>query len=195
MPTFGNTGEPDLNRVYIRDKVIACKFQMESTGGTGDSISAYILDDGGLSGGGKIKCALYDSSLDLVDNSMTEEEDLDQSESLKWYTMNFNPSSKPTLVADAWYYIAVWSDDTPSVVQLSYDTGNGSGIISDNQTYSAGDYTGFPDPHANDDTVDSDANASIYCTYTESSEDETIHISTIGNGKMSTYGLGKLYIK
>jgi len=189
MATFGSNNTDDDARADCKDIVVACKFQMGATNGTGDSISVYVIDDGGIGAGGKIKCALYDASLNIVTNGITEEDDMDSGESLKWYTMNFNPAAKPSLTASAWYYIAVWCEDAPSIASLSYDNSNGSGIISDNQTYSAGDYVNFPDPHANDSTVDADAQGSIYCTYTEDASPPVSNpLGLMGSGKLVFYG-------
>jgi len=56
------------------------------------------------------------------------------------------------------------------------------------------DYPNWPDPHTFSVAVDA-GHIQLYCTYTESAGGGTTHISTVGDGKMSTYGLGKFYIK
>lgn len=129
---------------------------MGSTSGYGSSITAYLYSNGGTK---NAKCALYDSSKNLVANSMTEQ----KSYSTGWNTFNFG-TTKPFLTANAWYHIVVWSNDGSGQGHLYYATSGGSGVFSDTETYVSGSYTGFPSPFEGS-TIDANGLASIYCTY------------------------------
>jgi hypothetical protein len=156
-PTFGNNATSTL-KTAIEDYIKGGYFQMGSFSGIGDNITAYLT----LAGEPKnAKCALYDSALNLVANSMTQQ----LSFSDGWNTFNFN-TTKPVLQANAWYYIVIWSSASGGQGYLNYAESGGYGIFSDSETYSPGDYSGFPTPFENT-TVDGDGLASIYCSYTE----------------------------
>jgi len=156
-PTFGNTATSTSTTV-IRNYIKGGYFQMGSNTGYGTSITAYLYNTGGSK---NAKCALYNSSKILVADSMTEEKTI----STGWNTFNFN-TTKPVLTANAWYYIVIWCYDGSGQGDLYYATSGGSGVFSDNETYVAGSYSGFPSPFEGS-TVDADGLASIYCTYYE----------------------------
>ncbi len=156
-PMFGNNAT-STSTTTIEDYIKGGYFQMGPFSGIGDNITAYLYNSAAPK---NAKCALYDSSLNLVANSMTQE----LSYSSGWNTFNFN-TTKPILQANAWYYIVVWSSLSGGLGQLYYSESGGNGVFSDSETYSFGDYSGFPTPFENT-TVDGDGLASIYCSYTE----------------------------
>jgi len=155
-PTFGNTAT-STTTTSIENYIKGGYFQMGSYTGYGTNITAYLYTNGGAK---NAKCALYDSSNNLVGNSITEQ----ISYSTGWNTFNFS-GTKPFLMANAWYYIVVWSYDGPGQGYLYYATSGGRGVFSDSETYVAGSYNGFPSPFERS-TVDVDGLASIYCSYT-----------------------------
>ena len=156
-PTFGNT-ETSSNPTTIQDNIKGGYFQMGSNTGYGTSITAYLSNTGSTK---NAKCALYNSSKNLVANSMTEE----KSYSYGWNTFNFG-TTKPVLTANAWYYIVVWSSTGSGLGNLFYTTSGGNGLFYDSETYVAGSYNGFPSPFEGT-AEDADGLASIYCTYYE----------------------------
>ena len=155
-PTFGNTAS-STSTTTIENNVCGGYFQMDSYTGYGTSITAYLYVNGGAK---NAKCALYDSSNNLVTNSITEQ----LVYSTGWNTFNFG-ASKPVLNANTWYYIVVWSEAGAGQGYLYYETSGGNGVFSDSETYVSGSYIGFPNPYQQI-TVDADGLASIYCTYT-----------------------------
>ncbi len=155
-PTFGNILS-STSTTTIENNVCGGYFKMAPYTGYGSSISAYLYVNGGAK---NAKCALYDSSNNLVANSITEQ----LIYSTGWNTFNFG-ASKPVLNANAWYYIVVWSEAGAGQGYLYYEASGGNGVFSDSETYVSGSFTGFPNPFQQT-TVDSDGLASIYCTYT-----------------------------
>ena len=157
-PTFGNTGT-STSTTTIKDYIGGGYFQMEDYTGYGESITAYLL----LGGKAKTaKCAIYDSSKNLVANSMTEE----LSYTTGWNTFYFG-TNKPVLTANAWYYIVIWGSSTDKKEgDLYYATSGGSGVFTQSVTYVSGSYNGFPNTFTTS-TVDADGLGSIYCTFNE----------------------------
>ena len=158
-PTFGNTGT-STSTTTIENSIRGGYFQMGSNTGYGISITAYLSVTNTAK---NAKCALYDSSQNLVANSMTEQISIPISNA--WYTFNFS-STKPVLTANAWYYIVAWSVSAAGNGLLYYATTGGSGVFSHALTYVAGSYNGFPSPFTAT-VVAATGLASIYCNYYE----------------------------
>jgi hypothetical protein len=157
MTTFGNTAGDGNAGVDLDDYIYGGYFQMGAIGGTGDSITAFLL----INGDHKVKCALYNADNTLLLNGTTEEKTvLDNLPNPANTTFNFGVT-KPILVANAWYWIAAWSEDAGGVAQLYKLAAGGSGIQRDSQVYGA-----WPDPWENIYYYGPVALASIYCTYT-----------------------------
>jgi hypothetical protein len=152
-PTFGNTGTSN-KKVTILNRISGGYFQMGSGVGLGTSIYAYLT----TSGSRNAKCALYDSSKNLVTNSITEEKSI----STGWNGFNFG-TNKPVLTADAWYYIVCWSTGG-GAGDLYYAASGGYGVFYQSETYVGGSYSGFPNSITTT-TEDDDGYASIYCNY------------------------------
>jgi hypothetical protein len=88
-PIFGNDAT-SASTTTIENNIKGGFFQMNTTGGLGDNISAYLE----IAGPAKnAKCAIYDNSLNLLENGTTQE----VSYSAGWNTFSFNLSSKPIL--------------------------------------------------------------------------------------------------
>jgi len=140
-PTFGNTGTGTSGQ--DGDDIPGGYFQMGSISGTADSITAYFSTAGGANNG---RAAIYD-----ITNENTSVQD-------GWVEFDF--TTGPTLVANALYYLVVFTDSFKS--ELQYTTTGGDGLYID-----AGEtYPNFPDPYAAT-VVDSNYLVSIYSTYTE----------------------------
>ena len=101
-------------------------FQMGSSGGTADSITAYFQTAGGANSG---RAAIYDSGGNLLTNGVTNE-----NVSVQDGWVEFDYTTGPTLTANAWYYLVVFTNSDKS--ELQYATSGGSGLFTDTgQTY------------------------------------------------------------
>lgn len=158
-PTFGYASI-GLSNIDIEDQISGGYFQI-SEAGTGDSITAYLVETG--SGTMTVKCALYDEDENYVANSVTEETEV--SGAGGWYEMDF--LSSPTLNKDDWYYIVVWGEERggSTTGTLRYNTAGGSGVYYDVETYGM-----FPISFSAD-VQSASGIASIYCTYTADAEE------------------------
>ena len=166
MATFGNNQTTNTSNYTVEDAIRAGYFQMGAADGTADSISVYLTV---TVASHKMKCALYDSDGNLVSNGVTEELTV-TTRNKTWTTFNFT-GTKPTLTANAWYYIAVWSIATGGFATYYYQTSGGSGAYKKSQTYNS-----FPSS-ITWDTDDADGNSCIYCTYSVAGEALTKNLS------------------
>jgi len=171
MATFGNTEVTATSAYSITSRIAGTKFQMGAIAGTGDSITAILLQNTGSDK--LVKCALYDSDKNLVTNGVTNEETVSHSTSLQIITFNF--ATPPNLTADAYYWIVAWANGGA----LGYNDQVGYDWEKENKTYN-----GFPATHAMGVFVADDW-ATIYCTYTEA---VAVPIVKRRRGRMS-YGL------
>jgi len=155
MATFGYTGADGANTTDIENVICGGKFTMGAINGAGDSITAYVSSDGIAK---KMKCALYDSDSNLVTNGVTEEKSIITEGGLPYErTFNFI-GTKPLLVANADYYIVVWSESTVGTAYLWDTTEFGSLKYYKSETYNS-----FPSSVLFTVTLHDKAN--IYCTY------------------------------
>jgi len=154
MAIFGYAGTDTDDYFGPNNLIIGGYFQMGATGGTGDSITTYFYS----SGDEHVKCALYKADKSLVANGVTEERII-PAQAVTWTTFNF-VGTKPTLVANAWYYIQIWAGAVASVRQY-VKTSAGYGAYTQSKVYD-----GFPDP-ANPVAYNASWKVDIYCTYTE----------------------------
>ena len=160
-PTFGYTSGEEGDWIDCIDNVGGGYFQMGGTDGTADNITAYWYGGNNVQ---SAKCCLYDSSKNLIANGVTDEENIEQGFAWGWVTYDFS-GDKPTLTADAWYYICAYSEDEfgTDYFLLGYADSGGSGAFDDNSE----SYDTFPNPFTAN-VVDNDGKVSIYCSYTES---------------------------
>jgi len=148
-PNFGcETAYSTLS--VIEDYIQAGKFYC-SESGTAESITAYIEVS---SQSHFVKCAIYDSSLDLLANGVTEE--IDVSPQIGWKTFNF-VGTKPALIA-GYYWLDIWSEATAGSSYVYMETSGGE------RGYKSQTYNSYPSS-LTWDTTDS-REVSIYCTYT-----------------------------
>jgi len=156
MATFGNTALSGDTTGSIENYIRGGYFQMGSINGIADSITAKIRI---TTSAKNCKCALYDSSNNLVDNGVTEEITVPTQDATAT-TFNFN-TPKPVLTANAWYYIVVWAKSgLGSAYSYIYGEG-GYGDYVDTETYNSYPVTWIPEEN-NPYTI-----FAIYCTYTE----------------------------
>lgn len=131
----------------ILDRIAGTKYALTEDG-IGESITAFIGSTLSLHG----KCALYDSSRNLVANGVTEEKALDPLND--WVTFNF-VGTKPELPAGD-YIIVAWVHALGSVnlyrdADVAYD-----------RWWESHAYNNFPASLAASDRT---GKFSIYCTY------------------------------
>lgn len=139
--------------------------------GVADSISVYL----GVTGDHHCKCALYDSSGNLITNGVTEEKVVGSI--TDWITFNF-VGTKPTLSAQD-YIIVVWAESAAGSFLVYWDAEVGKGRLQ-NQTYNS-----FPDPVSF--TTDN-YKRSIYCTYTTSRTKTIMGNAAVSFRKYKTLG-------
>ncbi|MBE3114304.1 MAG: hypothetical protein IMZ59_02160 [Actinobacteria bacterium] len=154
--TFGDTAFAGTSALGIESFIYGGYFQMGAIGGTGTSITAKLAI---FTAEHKVKCALYNADKTLLANSVTEEKTVTVA-APTIITFNFG-ETKPTLVANAWYHIVVWSESTSGGASIYRVSSGGYGISYQNLAYGA-----FPNPWV--PTLISAAYLeNIYCTYTE----------------------------
>ena len=174
-PTFGWEGAeyPDAyaspgDEIYVQSATMD-----DVSNASADSISAYISGANGLNW----KCAIYDSSFDILTNGETDEETTTGGDAGSfWKTFTFS-SPKPSLTANAEYWLAIWNDggDDDNRFYTSFDDGPGYKY---DQSVEYGDW---PASLPTDEwkTESTSVTYLIYCTYSESSpvaEPEPIEI-------------------
>ncbi len=150
MPeTFGKltTGtELSLGGNYIRTS----KFPSGSAGFL-QSISLYVKEQ---TVGAKVKCAIYDSDLNLLANGATEEKTVPSGQD-DWLVFNF--STPPEVAATTDYLLAIWNNDYCYFHRSAGDTNQYS--------WKNLSYNSWPEPLAPGGY--GDYVFSIYATYTE----------------------------
>lgn len=168
MPeTFGKitTGdELSLGGNYIRTS----KFPSGSAGSL-QSISLYVKEQ---TAGAKVKCAIYDSDLNLLTNGTTEEKTV-PSEQDDWMVFNF--STPPEIAATTDYLLAFWNNDYCYFHRVA---GSANQYSWKNKAYNS-----WPDPLA-----PGGYGAyvfSIYATYTEVNQAPTAPSSLLCEGQAS----------
>lgn len=156
MATFGHVTLSGTSVITVENKIVGGFFSMGAVGGTADSITAkfYISDAAKL-----MRCALYDSDSNLVANGVTEEISVPVGTAIE-RTFNFE-GTKPILIADASYFLCVWSESAAGFGYLRFVPSGAIGVEYDNETYN-----NFPDTLSLV-VHDSTAIPAIYCTYTE----------------------------
>lgn len=147
--TFGKTNK-GASEYSWGNHIIATKFQSGSAGSL-ESISVYIKEHGA----GKVKCAIYDASLDLLANGTTEEKtvgvDYDD-----FLTFNFG-ATKPEVAASTDYYLAFYLESSDD---FYYSAG-----AADQTGYFGQTYNGWPNSLVPDAYWTWEC--SIYATYEE----------------------------
>ena len=137
----------------IAGSVFAC-----TEAGTADSITAYIGVGSSPTGGHDtyVKCAIYDSSLNLVGSSAQV---LLPKATTGWRTFNFS-DPKPSL-SIANYWLVAWAEFPHATFStwLYYNAGDANQGLTKATTYN-----GFPNPLVT--PTYSSNKYSIYCTYT-----------------------------
>jgi hypothetical protein len=154
MATFGEETAKG-SYITIEDYIRACLFTCP-TSGKADQISVLL---NGTTYNGKIMCALYDSSKNLI--AVTEERENLAIGSEVWYDFTF--ASPPDLIGGNSYYLAVYCETTAQSCQVQ----RGSAGAAVDQFVTRGPYTynsNFPDPLGG---TDSTYILSIHCDYTE----------------------------
>lgn len=150
--TFGKTDQGALTRVLTG--VIQGPVASPASNGTGVNIGAWIsnsqLDK-------NVKCALYDTSGNMIANGATEEKAVVAGDN---QNLTFDFLAAPTLQSAATYWIFAWGEGNIGDLYLYYDEGGEPG---GNRWKSLG-YDGWPDPL--EGTGESSFLRSVYCTYT-----------------------------
>lgn len=147
-PNFGYETQGGSSLVNREDVIVGIIATCPESG-TADSISLYVK----ISGDHHTKCALYDSSGNLITNGVTEERIIGTSDGLQ--TWNF-VGTKPSLSAQD-YIIVVWAADEGTYFRPYYDSEIGAG------RYKVETYDSFP---ASVSFTVGGTKISIYCTYT-----------------------------
>lgn len=111
--TFGKTEKGGGESMGGFDYLDGCKFQSGSAGSLA-SISVYVKRE---SVDAKIKCAIYDSSYNLLSNGTTEEKNVITGQD-GWMTFNF--PSHPEVAALTDYWLLRWSEND---ILWYYDAG------------------------------------------------------------------------
>jgi hypothetical protein len=155
-PTFGvsSVGASDfsLGAGHVRH----CRFGMGSTGGTADSITVYISEDGSTSNVGTAIYTDASGCASLVDSS--DQEYTTTAWNAGWISMPV--SAGATLSASTNYYLSGTSDATSCIMKYDdTDSGSSTGHWSDPWPFDTDCSNGW---NNNDYTF------SIYVTYTES---------------------------
>jgi len=174
MAVFGeNTmSEGGSEESTFNDTILIGKYKMGPFNGYGNSITAMleVHNNEGDPPYHKYKCALYDENNTLIQFGQTTVVD---DWGPNWNrkepcTFTFNPSFKPTLLSNKWYYICIWCDSGNSEnenFQFSFDP-HGYGFWTNSYDYSdnGGNYPAtisisFP--------YQSDGMLTVYCSYDE----------------------------
>jgi hypothetical protein len=160
-PTFGYTvkgGSADAWNSFDQ------MFGFDATpsgGGFATNITGYLTTH---SGQGNAKCALYNSSKNLITNGQTVEL---TSFSTGWVTFNF-PTS-PVVSSGNTYTITAWFEQ--STPEIWYDSGSANSYYEDDGTVTYG--LPWPDPH----TMDSNSSSQLYSFYVTYTEPPQIYYS------------------
>lgn len=99
--TFGKTDKGGTKYGASPGRAIGCKYTSGSAGSL-VSISTYVLE---LTGGDKVKCAIYDASFDKLANGETEELSIGLGQD-GWLTFDFG--TPPSVEATTVYWLVVW---------------------------------------------------------------------------------------
>ena len=113
----------------------------------------------------KTKLRLFNLDFSCVANGDTEERDLPQDNSIKWYTFDF--PTQPSITNDAWYWLAWWSENEITAWK--------DGASANTRCRDAQSYDGWPCPLTPDNYYT--GLLSIYCTYTPSGGGLTIPVA------------------
>jgi len=151
MPeTFGKTSKGASSFGTGENYIYTCKYTSGSAGFI-ESITTFIRK---TSGEGKIKCAIYDSSWNLLANGYTEEKDIDYNTNA-WLTFNF--AIAPRVAAATEYNLAWWANTSTTSY---YSAGS-----ADQVQYQQLPYGTWPDPLSPTPYAIADRAVSIYATY------------------------------
>lgn len=148
--TFGETSQGG-NTNSIENKIGGTNFECPQSG-TGDSITAWLTV---TTAAHNVKCALYDTSGNLISNAVTEEKNVAVGADQQ-VTFNFG-TPKPSL-SNMVYIIVVWAQSTTGTCDL-HSFSESSRWYQDTHTYNS-----FPNPASFAGPYHQ--RASIYCTYT-----------------------------
>jgi hypothetical protein len=129
--------------------------------GRGDSVTVALYSS--YNHTSQAKCALYSSGTKpytLI--AETEEKNISLTTSATWFWFSF--STRPYLIKDQTYYLAVLMNYTSGFNYYPYDTATATGGLWVSRTYS----DGFPASISGGVSID-EQNCSIFCTYTATS--------------------------
>lgn len=146
--TFGRTTKAANEVGSGADYQFACKFQSGSAGSLA-SISFFVKY---VNANTHVKCAIFDSSFNLLTNGATEEKVVPVNHD-DWLTFNF--STAPSVQASTDYWLAWWSDKEVRRYQEAGST--------DQLCYDAKTYNSWNDPLTPDNY--GALEVSIYATY------------------------------
>lgn len=118
----------------VSEGIWACKYEA-CKAGTLQSISACLGNSDVTNE--NAKCAIYDSSLDMLTNGSTEEKEIPANTEYGWITFNFSTAPTITTSTDYWLIVAA----SNASISLRNDSGD------TNQAADSGwEYNGLPDP-------------------------------------------------
>ena len=149
--TFGKTDKGGTKTPREPGRIYACKF---ASGSAGDLASISLYVEQYLSDTPHVKCAIYDSSKNLLANGATEEKVVPNAQD---GFMVFSFASSPEVSATTDYYLAFWQD---GYCNTYHDAGSTDQTIRDVCTYGT-----WPDPLVQD--YQWDYEVSIFATYSE----------------------------
>ena len=149
MPTFGYATIGATVTYKIEDRIQGSVFKLLENG-LAKSITVYLEV---TTDPHHVKCPIYQYS-DLSFVGETEERDIPVG--ADWQTFKF--TTYPTLSANVKYILPAWGESTTGNLLMANDTG-----VTDQGTYQALAYNGFPDPLV--PTGTNTRKYSIYCTY------------------------------
>jgi len=135
--TFGKTDKGETQYSDSGNRVFGCKFQSGSAGSL-QSISLYIKN---VTGSQKIKCAIYDSDLNILANGVTEEKVSEWPDD-HWLTLNF--LIPPTIQASTDYWLCAWHELS---LYMYREDGSVDQFFLDAQTYDSWPDTLSPDAY------------------------------------------------
>lgn len=167
MPeTFGKITKGLTEAWTAANWINACKFQSGSAGSL-QSITIYVKEK---DAGAHIKCAIYDSSFNLLTNGITEEKIIPSGQD-GWLTFSF--ATPPEIAASTNYWLTFWWDAS---VYWYHDAGEANQRLYDAVTYNSWPATLSPDGY-------SAYEISIYATYTEPNQAPTAPSSLLCEGE------------
>lgn len=181
MAVFGNDIEDDLS-LSIENTIVVGIATMGATDGIADSISATLNV---TTDSKNAKCAIYDSSFNLITNGQTDEVEV-PTQGASWTEFAFS-APKPSLTANTTYYLACWLDAGFGEGRIGLNNDN-STVKTDIYGYDGTFPSSLPTPTWTNQY--STYTLCIYCTYTESAPSGG---PGVGEGRLGTSIFGNEY--